>query len=145
MNLPFTDEYMRYDTFSHRYILTEKYITERFGTGFKSKNKNTLSLVLDRVSALVYGFIHEHNDSAMQDYIIAKTFGGRNVILEAMSNQFAYMVLNGDLTASVDENKRSKYLDISAVQTLLKTIPEIGTNILYTGSLYYCSHDKTPW
>ena len=145
MNFPYSDEYLYYDTVSHRYILTENYVMAKFGKVLASKYKGSLPLILDRVSALVYGYIHEHNDSVMQDFIIAKTQGGRDIIREAMSNQFTYMSIVGDFSTSSDDNKRTKYLDITAKNSLLKTIPEIGTTILYTGSLCYYSHDTTPW
>lgn len=145
MNFPYSDEYLYYDTVSHRYILTENYVMAKFSKTLISKYKSSLPLILDRVSALVYGYIHEHNDSLMQDYIIAKTQGGRDIIREAMSNQFTYMCIVGDLSMSSDNNKRANYIDITAKNSLLKTIPEIGTTILYTGSLCYYSHDKTAW
>lgn len=142
---PYNDEDMIYDLTSHRYILTVKAITKKFGDFPKAKYKGSEKFILDRVSALIYGYIHEHNDSVMQDYIIAKTKGGRDIIKEAMLNQFAFMVMVGDFSTSPDEHKRANYIDITAKNSLLKTIPEIGKTILYVGNLYYCSLDETAW
>lgn len=149
MNFPYSDEYMRYDYKTHHYVLTKKYILEELGVdldkGIKGSAKNS-ELILRRISNLVYNFIHKHSaNNNFQDYIIAKTEKGRDILFRAMSEQFLYMRMVGDLSTSTDYNKRALALDDTVLGILYEDIPEIQTTICYTGNIWFKSNDLTEW
>ena len=149
MTYPYSNEDLIYDLKTHKYILTKSCVLKEFGIDldkrYRGKNGNS-QIILKRISDLIYAYIHKHNfNTSLQDFIIAKTESGREIIKEAMLNQFLYMSMVGDLSMSVDKAKREVMIDFTAEESLLKTIPEIGTTILYTGSLGFCSDDKTEW
>lgn len=136
---PFDNDYMTYDYNSHRYILTLKCVTENLGIDIEAriKNRNAISSLLNRVSVQIYAFIHTHNlNNELQDFIIAKTARGRDIIQRAMEEQLIYLLKIGDLSRSTDPQKRALKIDNTAYDILLETIPEIRTNILYTGKMY---------
>ena len=148
MNYPYTDDYMQYDYLTHRYILTKKYVLEQLGLDLdkEAKGKNQAQLILKRVSNLIYSFIHKHNSNTqMQDYIIAKTQSGRDIIMRAMSDQLIYIRMVGDLTTSTDRSKRDLAIDDTAKETLYEIVPELGTTICYTGRLCFKTNDITEW
>lgn len=149
MNYPYSDQYMRYDINSHQYVLTKKYVLEQLGIDLNAEGKGNLvysDWLLKRVSNVIYNHIHKFNiDTDMQDYIIAKTKGGREIIMQAMSDQFIYLKMLGDLTMTTNREKREMVIDLNAEQTLLKKIPETGTTICYSGYLWYKSDDATEW
>ena len=149
MTYPYSDQYMRYDINSHQYVLTKKYVLEQLGIDLDKQakgNKVFSDWILKRVSTLIYGYIHKHNiNTRMQDYIIAKTKSARDIIFNAMSNQFIYMKMVGDLSMTTDRAKRDLVIDATAEEELSKFIPEIGSSILYNGYLNYYSEDKTEW
>ncbi|MBO7214003.1 MAG: hypothetical protein J6V66_00750 [Clostridia bacterium] len=148
MNFPYSDDYMTYDYTLHRYVLTEKDILDNFAINMTArfKNANTVHTVLKQVSMQVYNYIHEYNvNTEIQDYIIAKTEKGREIIKQAMEQQLLYWLTVGDLTRSTDKDKRAVWFDDNAREILYQGIPEIGTPIVYTGSLYFKSCDNTEW
>lgn len=148
MNFPYSDDYLTYDYTLHRYVLTEKDVLDNFAINMTArfKNANTVQTVLRQVSTQVYNYIHKYNvNTAMQDYIIAKTEKGREIIKNALEQQLLYWLTVGDLTRSTDKDKRAVWLDINAEDILMQGIPEIGVPIIYTGSLYYKSCDNTEW
>lgn len=148
MNYPYTDNDMYYDYNTHRYVLTNQFIFNELGEDIES-NLNSPQMAkafYNRISVLVYAYIHSHNsDTMMQDYILAKTKSGREIIRNAMLLQVIAIVLNGDWSLSSDVFKRENFIDITVKEELLKTIPEIGTTILYTGNLNFISGDTTGW
>ncbi len=135
---PLTDDFMRFDTETQRYVLTEKDVNINLGINIQErlKNANTLNAILKQVSNQIYMFIHEHsNNNELQDYVIAHTEKGRKIIKEAMEQQLIYFLAVGDLSKSTDEKKRAMVIDMVAKETLMQTIPEIRTSICYTGNL----------
>jgi hypothetical protein len=50
-----------------------------------------------------------------------------------MLEQTEYVLMNGDLSRSVDIDKRAIAIDYSAKETLDTVIPELGVPITYTG------------
>ncbi len=148
MNYPYSDDYMIYDYKTHRYVLTAKDLADCFNEDLQKKFKDGKDVdpFLRQVSARMYSFIHRHNiHTLMQDYIIAKTASGREIIKEALEQQALYMLTVGDISRSLDANHRALNIDETAEDTLLRDIPEIGTTILYTGSLRFCTKDATEW
>lgn len=133
---PYTDDYMTYDYDTHRYILTQKDVSENLGIDLTARIKapNAINALLKQVSTQIYNFIHSHNvANEFQDFIIAKTYKGRAVIREAMEQQLIYFLAVGDLSRSTDREKRALAIDENAKNVLLQPIPEIGTTILYSG------------
>jgi len=132
---------MIFDEATCQYRLTEEAL-RRQGIDLRSRLARTratspeyiINGVLTTVSDMVYNYIHEfsvRNDC--QDTVIANCEGARAVIERAMIKQALYVIFNGDLTLSVDDNVRSKAISPEAVSVLNKTIREIGSSILYTG------------
>ncbi|MEE1279675.1 MAG: hypothetical protein UHH95_02450 [Oscillospiraceae bacterium] len=90
--------------------------------------------ILEDVSDMVYNYIHDFNDdNDRQDYIIANVNSARAIIEKAMINQTEYVIKEGNLYLSLDDNERSKAFSEQAHKILSRTIKEIGTSILYTG------------
>lgn len=134
---PYSDDYMTFDELSGHYTLTAKAIENEYGINLEEAAKDNPKAglaVLNLISAHVYRKIHEHAiDTNLQDCIIATTKSGRKIIYKAMLEQFAYVKQNGDLSKSVDKEKRSIWFDDTAYETLLTPIPEIGRSICYVG------------
>lgn len=145
MKYPYSDEEMVFDEKSKRYILTAKYIEETLGVditerisanGYISPQK-AIERLLDRISVQIYGFCYQHNDSEIINDIIAYCPSAREIIKEAMTEQFIYFMEVGDLRNSPDENKRKMWLSQGAKDALIKDIKETGTTILYTGQYHF--------
>ena len=138
MNYPYSDEFMIYDFVTHRYVLTEKDVTDNLGVDIfkRLKNNNVIKSVLNQVSLQVYNYIHQFNeDNKAQNFLIAKTEDGRRIIKDAMEQQLIYFLTVGDLSRTTDKEKRSMWFDEQAKQVLLQDIKEIGTTICYQGPL----------
>lgn len=138
MKYPYTDDFMRYDLNSHRYVLTAKCVKTELGinleTEFKTDIKNSINAFLLLVSQQTYNIIHNYSaNNDMQDYIIAKTESGRKMIKEAMEFRLLYMLTREEMHSEALES------------TILRSLPEIGTTICYAGRLQYCSCDKSEW
>ena len=85
-------------------------------------------------------------NNALQDFIIAKTKSGRDIIRRAMEQQLIYVISVGDLSRSPKESERKLWFDQNAADILEETIPEIGTTILYNGcGLCFRTCDATKW
>lgn len=139
MEYPFNDDYMVFDKDEMRYILTPTYVSEKLGIDLvgeiNERNGINPQIIaqnfLNRVSAIIYGYIHAHGiNTAFQDYFIATIPSLRKIILNAMSYQFVYMKLKGDLTTSTELDKRRIAIDELAIQELNKTVPELNRSIL---------------
>ena len=138
MTYPYSDLFMKYDYKTHRYILTDKDVTDNLCIDIHNrlKNKNLVDSLLNQISIQVYSYIHKFNkNNKAQDYVIASTEDGRQIIKEAMEQQLIYFLAVGDLSRTPDENKRKFWFDEMAKQVLLRDIKEIGTTICYTGYL----------
>lgn len=134
---PYNDERMIYE--DGRYILTEAALVEN-GTDLRSRLQNNLrpELVINRllrhISAMIYNFIHSYStENEMQDALIATVPALRPIIFAALLNQAEYVLMNGDLTRSVDRDKRAIAIDENARLALDTTVPELGCSILWAG------------
>lgn len=134
---PYTDNYMTYNETTGHYSLTAQAVFERLGIDLSAQNKdnaNGVNAILNRISMLTYRKIHEHsNDTQCQDWIIASTETGREIIYEAMLEQFFYVKNVGDLSLSVKKEERELYFSDTAYEILLREIPEVGRSVCYTG------------
>lgn len=147
-NYPLTDNFMVYDYDSHRYVLTEKDVSENLGVNISARIKNPTAIkaLLEQVSTQVYGFIHDYNaNNDYQDFVLAVTESGRKIIKKAMEEQLKYVLTVGDLTRSTDEKKRAMWFDMTAKRELLKPILELGCSILYTGCLPKIQASGVKW
>ena len=136
MKHPYSDDFLIYDYVTHRYVLTEKDVNDNLSIDLSKrlKNSNLVKTVLNQISMQVYSYIHQFNsDNKAQDFIIATTKDGREIIKEAMEQQLIYFLAVGDLSRTPDENKRKFWFDEMAKQVLFKDIAELGTTICYTG------------
>lgn len=141
---PYDDEYMVFDHSTGHYVLTEKYITEQMGIDLAGRINernaiNPSALVkrfLKQTSNMVYNYIHRFNiDNLLQDLLIAKVPSLRPLIQEAMTEQFYYLSIVGDISRSTEREKRELAIDENCKAVLERTVPELGTTILYTGEL----------
>lgn len=138
---PYSDEYMQFNEATGRYVLTE-YCLEANGTYLRKrleKNKfiNATAVInrfLTRVSDIIYNYIHTFNiDNTQQDIWIATIESLRLIIKKAMIEQAEYFLLNGDLSRSVEKDKRLVAIDYSVIETLNTTVPELGMPITFSG------------
>lgn len=134
---PYSDEYLFYDDLSGQYVLTEKAVLDYLGINLTNAAKDAstgVKALLKRVSVLTYRRIHENaTDEKQRDCIVATTETGRKIIFDAMLEQFFYMKNVGDLSLSVDKEKRLLYFSDTAQEILEQNIPEVGFSLLYVG------------
>lgn len=141
---PFSDDFMQFDEDSGHYVLTE-YALIYNGTNIRERlqrNKNTnatavITRLLRRVSDIIYNYIHTFSiNNLNQDNLIATLPSLRPIIMRAMLEQAEYFLLVGDLTRSVERDKREVAIDYSAKETLNTVVDEIGVPITYMGGYY---------
>lgn len=139
---PYSDEYMTFDENMNRYVLTEKYALEQLGLNLSEavneRNSNNQQIavraILNRISTQVYNYIHEHCISdCLRDCVAHKIPSARKILMQAMGEQLFYVASKGDLSMSTDLQKRVYSMDENAKSTLLRTLPEVGYSLLYTG------------
>ena len=136
---PYTDDLMRWDDATGRYYLTETALIRqgidlRSRLGRSTSPEYVINGLLNRTTALVYGYIHGHNiNTQKQDSLIAETPSMRDIIYNALLAQALYIIYNGDLSISVKPEERENYMDITARTELARIMPEHGRNILYSG------------
>ena len=136
---PYTDDLMRWDDATGRYYLTETALIRqgvdlRARLGRSPSPEYVVNGLLNRATALVYGYIHAHNMNTLeQDRLIAETPSMRDIIYNALLAQALYIIYNGDLSISVKPEERENYMDNTARTELARIMPEYGRNILYSG------------
>lgn len=138
---PYSDDLMIFDEESGHYVLTER-AAEDNGTKMRerlSRRRSTnaaavINRTLVRVSDMIYNYIHRGGDDCNKDRLIATVPELRRVIFKAMLEQLEYLLFNGDLSRSVDRDKREIAIDASAQETLNTFIPSIGVPITYTAA-----------
>ena len=142
MEYPYSDKYMVWDDRYKQYVLTEDAMLA-MGIDIRSRLSETsseaaetiVSNMLSTVSDMVYGFIHDHNgNNVIQDRLIAKVPSLRGIMLKAMRYQATYMLSQGNLFYSLDVRERMLAIDELAKRELMRTVPELGVPIVYTGS-----------
>lgn len=140
MAYPLSDQYMTYDDATDRYVLTPKDVSDNLGISLENELKtsvaNVLASFLKQISSHVYTYIHQfQRNTQYQDWIIGHTEQGRDIVKRAMEAQLVYVLMNGDLSRSVDERERMMWFDIQAQEILNEPIKEIGRAITYSGTL----------
>ena len=138
---PYSDDYMRFDELSGRYVLTEAAL-EAEGIFLRARLSRSPMINADAViSGLcktatnhVYSYVHKFsNDNCRQDVFIAKIPSLRSIIYNALIEQVKYVYFGGDRTLSKDKNEQALYMAPLAVDELNTTVRELGASILYTG------------
>lgn len=147
-SFPYSDEYMRYDYATHRYVLTLKYATDVLGVDMERRIASNsginqtaiINAQLNTVSLQIYNYLYAGtiNEKALQ-WIIAKSPTARQVIQDAMGQQLTYFLMVGDLSRSTKLEDRRMYMDEQAKITLSKTIPETGVALTYRGAYRFCA------
>lgn len=139
---PYSDDFMRWDEESQRYILQEAALQQN-GVDLRGRlaasKAISADLVINRflrtVSNTVYQYIHAFNaDNDMQDKIIASFEGARKIMLSALVEQGIYMSAVGDLSMETDKEKRGLVMSDHAIAELNRTIPELGAPLTYAGT-----------
>ena len=145
MTYPYSDDYMKFDELSNKYVLTEAAlianginIRSRLSHNKMENSTSVINRVLKRVSELIYNYIHSfNNDNKTQDELIAHIPSLRNIIYNAMLNQAEYFLYKGDLSRSADRTLRMLAIDETAKEYLNTIVNEIGVPITYAGGLCY--------
>ena len=130
---PYSDEYMTYNEARSHYVLTAKAVLDNLGIDLNvnvKDNANGVNAFLMRVSELTYRKMHEYGDNTEQDRIIATTETGRNIIFNAMLEQFFYVKSVGDLSLSTNRDERALYASDALIEIFEETIPEIGWSVI---------------
>ena len=130
---PYSDEYMTYNEARSHYVLTAKAVLDNLGIDLNvnvKDNANGVNAFLMRVSELTYRKRHEYGDNTEQDRIIATTESGRNIIFNAMLEQFFYVKSVGDLSLSTNRDERALYASDALIEIFEETIPEIGRSVI---------------
>ena len=106
---PKSDNRLIYDASVHRYKLTELGVLQRLNrnlgdvladNGGASDPRNEPSIVLDRISRQIYGFIYSHTAAPLRrEREMALNPAYRAPLMEAMEEQLIYVMTNGDLSA----------------------------------------------
>ena len=139
--IPYSDTYMTLDPITGQYVLTEEALVGN-GTNLRAKleynrSVNASAIImrhLSRVSEIIYNFIHSYsNENERQNHLIRMLEPLKVMLYRAMIAQSEYMLLNGDLSRSVEADKRKMAIDDNARLILERTVPELGTSILYSG------------
>lgn len=135
------DSLMRYDALKGRFILTEEALIAN-GSDIRSRlqfNRSIdasaiISRHVERVSQVIYNHIHKYSfENDRQDELIHELESLQNILYEAMLCQSEYMLINGDLSRSVEAEKRAFAVDENAAALLEKNVPELGMSITYCG------------
>ena len=143
MNYPYDDEYMTFDDMEKQYVLTEKALINH-GIDLRARlaqrkaiaPENVISGLLHTVSDMIYNYVCSfNNDDIRRKELIEKIPSLRQVIYKAMLYQAQYLLFVGNLSLSVDTDKRAKAIDENAKRILETTIPELGTPITYAGDI----------
>ena len=149
-SFPYSDEYMRYDYATHRYVLTLKYVTDVLGIDIQRRvsggravvNQAVINSMLNTASLHVYNYIFNFNSNRRaQQWIIAKCPSAREIIKDAMAQQLAYLMSVGDLTRSPKEEDRIAYMDMQAKIILDQTVNETGVPLTSIMAYRFCPPD----
>lgn len=142
MQYPYSDDFMKFNERTKRYILTEKGLLERAGINLRARiTNNTLvspAVIIENfcrtVSDMIYSYIHKFSgNNARQDCLIANVPELRDIIGRAMEYQAVYVLNVGNLYLSSKKEDRERAIDELAKEILGETVACLGTSILYTG------------
>lgn len=154
MVYPYSDELLFYDKTLHRYVLTPKAVlvslnvnlADRLNNRGSNSAEDNASAVLRQISLEMYNFIYKHNSQWLYvQKLLAKCPSARDIIMQAMLQQVAYYLVNGqiDKFSGVDlRNGRAMdikdlrgvaSIDPQAISILEQPLVETGVSLLYRG------------
>lgn len=113
---PYDDEYLVYNKLLHRYILTERVLTELGGDDIYAFDTAKRQRVLKDISNSVYNFIYLRGNSKNRDYIeyiLATSKEARELIKQALISQ-----LNADLDSGINDIKKVSPINPQTYQTI---------------------------
>lgn len=117
-NAPFSDDFLRYDEISGRYVITEKGLIRK-GIFLRSRierfNTEYASIVIDAYCETVANHIYTYISNFAVDpcrlaALIARNAELRRVIFNAQAEQAKFVYFNGDATLSIKPEERSNYI-----------------------------------
>ena len=135
-NEPYSDDYMTFDEMTGHYVLTEKAIAERCAIDIRARlsdNKTinpeiVINKICRTVSDQIYNFIHGYSIyDKRQDCMIAGNPYLRSAIQRAMEYQAEFLLGDGDLYLSIDNNDIGKEIHRMSQRIL------IDSGICYSG------------
>ena len=140
---PLTDEYMRYDYTLHRYVLTQKYITDIVGIDLERRVASNqgvngtavIESALKLISFQVYSYIYKFNDRNVLTWLLAKAPSAREILKEVMGIQARYVFTVGDMSLTLDD-KRTMILSPLA-EDLLNNSELAETGVVITSIAPY--------
>lgn len=143
---PYDTDFMRFDADTNRYYITEAALVShgidlrgRLAASSVAAPEFIVNGLLSDTTDMLYAYIHQFNvDNEFQDKLIAEVPSMRKVIYSALLHQAVYVVKNGNLTLSIDDNERQKAIDMTAISELNRIIPELGVSILHQGRWNKC-------
>ena len=133
---PYNDDYMIFDESTRHYVLTETAIFERCAVDIRARLEGNKTInpeiVINKlcrvISDDIYDFIHLYSVyNERQDFMIATNAKLRAVIQRAMEYQADYMIADGDLFLSLDDNDNGKEINKMSKRILL------NSGICYSG------------
>jgi hypothetical protein len=139
--IDYNRDLMTYDELTGQFILTEA-ATIREGLTLRarlSRKKDAdpttiINYVLRLASNQIYNYLHKFSiDNARQNGIIAHNSDAQTVVYRAMVEQLNSILMNGDLSRSVDKAKRALMIDENAKEQLNLVVPTLGIPLTYQG------------
>ena len=139
-----SDNYMKYDTRKHRYVLTNDYVREVMNvelsdvlntSGSVADTANMPEIVLDRVSMLIYGYIYRNSAyTNRQERELALDGAHRPHLMDAMTEELTYILNNGDVSAFSGVNAVSG-LSIDPIRMRQAEIAPLARDIIESRGL----------
>lgn len=133
---PYNDDYMTFDEATRHYVLTERAIVERCAVDIRARLEGNKTInpeiVINKlcrvISDDIYDFLHLYSVyNERQDFMIATNAKLRAVIQRAMEYQADYILADGDLFLSLDDNDNGKEINKMSKRILL------NSGICYSG------------
>lgn len=140
--MPYDTDEMYFDPVLQMYVLTPV-CAQRIGLNMEARVRQRGSVngeilikqTLQTVSMQIYQFLHSRvMDTVYQDYILACNPEARPVLQRALEQQLLYYWQDGNLSRSLDKNKRALDIDKIAQGILENTnIPSLHHSLTYVG------------
>ena len=116
-NYPYSDDLMRFNETSGRYVITEEALKSKgiyLRTRLERYRTQDMSAIInafcDQASLHVYTYIHQYSVDIRIDRLIAMCSEYRPIVYNAMIEQAKYIYFNGDQTLSAKPEERQQYI-----------------------------------
>lgn len=135
---PYDDDYFKYDYDTHRYVLTSNAILDDLNMNMSSLNPtesatkdNMSNVYLKRISDIIYRVIYRATTQPQYvEYLLAKCPSARNILKNAMEEQFLYMRARGDLSLY---GNGAEAISPNVKDILEQPLTETGLSAVYRG------------